>query len=135
VSIRKQRIAEQVRAEIARVLREESSDPRIGLLTVTRVKVSADLSTALVFWSPLSVENEVDLDELSDGLRSAAGFVRGHLARSLNLRRTPALVFKYDPSIGVGSKTHSLLRSLDIAPAPPDAEDAEDTEEEDGEKA
>jgi ribosome-binding factor A len=112
VSIRTQRIAEQVRGEIARVLREESHDPRIGLLTITRVKLSPDLSTAVVFWSALDVQGETDLEKLAEGLESASGFVRGQLARRLSLRRTPALQFKHDGSIEEGSRILSLIRTL-----------------------
>jgi len=131
MSIRKQRIAEQIRGEIARVLREESSDPRIGLVTITRVKVSADLSTALVFFSPLAVGDDVDLEEISAGLESASGFVRSQLAHNLNLRRTPALDFKFDASIEEGSRTLAIMRSLDVKPEP---SSADEMDEEHGEK-
>ena len=62
-AVRNERIAEQVRAELSRLLREETSDPRVGMLTLTRVKVSPDLSTATVFWSPLELETEHDPEE------------------------------------------------------------------------
>ncbi len=112
MSIRNERIAEQIRGELAKLLREETSDPRIGLLTLTRVKVSPDLSTAIIFWSPLDIEGEVVVEEVSRGLDSAAGFLRGRIAAELALRRTPALSFRYDPSIEEGSRTLALLRSL-----------------------
>ena len=106
-SLRNERIAEQVR-----LIRDETSDPRIGLLTLTRVKVSPDLSTATIFWSPLKLEDEVDPEEVGRGLKSAAGFLRTRLASALALRRTPALSFRHDRSIEEGSKTLALLRSL-----------------------
>ncbi len=112
MSVRIERISEQVRGEVARVLREESHDPRIGMLSITRVKVSPDLSTALIFWSPLDIDGETDLEDVAEGLASATGFVRRQLAQNLNLRRTPALDFKYDPSLEQGSRTLALLRSL-----------------------
>lgn len=123
MSIRIERISEQVRAEIARILRDEISDPRVGLLSLTRVKVSKDLSQALIFWSPLDVEGETDIEETQAGLESAAGYVRRELARLLDLRRTPALSFRYDPSIEEGSRTLTLMRELrekerDGAPRP-----------------
>ena len=113
------------------MLREESSDPRIGLVTITRVKVSADLSTALVFWSPLSVGDDTEIKALADGLDSASGFVRSRLANNLDLRRTPALDFKYDSSIAEGSRTLAIMRSLDIDSEPGSAET---TDDEHGEK-
>lgn len=143
MSIRNERIAEQVRQEIARLLREEVSDPRIGMLTLTRVKVSPDLSTAVLLWSPLDLSGETDLDEMSAGLDSASGYLRRQLAHNLSLRRTPELKFEHDRSIEVGSRTLALLRSLDDTgprnvdgPDGPDGPDEADQEEsDDGETA
>jgi len=129
MSIRNERIAEQVRKEIARVLREDVSDPRIGMLTLTRVKVSPDLSTAVVLWSPLDLRAETDLDEMSAGLDSASGYLRRQLARNLSLRRTPELKFEHDRSIEEGSRTLALLRSLeDVGPRDSDEEENDDGE-------
>jgi len=120
-SLRNERIAEQVRGELARLIREETSDPRIGLLTLTRVKVSPDLSTATIFWSPLKLEDEVDPNEVGRGLESASGFLRARLAAELALRRTPSLSFRHDRSIEEGSRTLALLRSLpELAESPPE---------------
>jgi ribosome-binding factor A len=94
------------------VLREEIADPRIGMLTITRVKLAADLSHAIVFWSPLAVTDAEAVDEMVEGLDSASGFVRRQLAATLDLRRTPAIHFKHDTSIAEGSHTLSILRSL-----------------------
>ena len=112
MSIRIQRVSEQVRAEIARLLREEVSDPRIGLLSITRVKVSPDFSTALVFWSPLDIEGETDLSAVAAGLESAGRFLRGRLGALLQLRRTPELSFRHDASIQEGTRILTLLRDL-----------------------
>ena len=67
LSVRNERIAEQVRGELARLIREETSDPRIGLLTLTRVKLSPDLSTATVFWSPLEAGEAMNTEEVERG--------------------------------------------------------------------
>ena len=112
MSIRSERIAEQIRAELDQLLRQETSDPRVGLLTLTRVKLSADMSTATIFWSPLVVDEQIDIEDISEGLKSAAGFLRGRLAKRLSLRRMPALSFRYDPSLKEGSDTLALLRGL-----------------------
>jgi ribosome-binding factor A len=113
MSRRTERIAEQLRSEIARVLREEASDPRTRLVTVTRVDVAPDLSNALVYWSALDIRGEDSTEDTQHALDSAASFVRRHLAQSLPLRRVPALRFRYDPSLVLGDQTLSLLRSLD----------------------
>lgn len=109
---RTDRIAEQLRAEIARILREEATDPRVRLVTITRVDVSPDLANASVFWSALDVDAPEGVDEKESGLASAASFVRNRLAHELPLRRVPALRFRYDPSFVLGSETLSLLHSL-----------------------
>lgn len=122
MSWRLERIGEQMRGELARLLRDEVSDPRIGLVTLTRVDVAPDLATASVFFSPLQAgeaqqgEEEdapAAVEAVAAGLESASGFLRKRLARELSLRRTPALRFRYDASIALGSKTLSLLRELE----------------------
>jgi ribosome-binding factor A len=112
VSRRTERIAEQLRSEIARVLREDATDPRTRLVTLTRVDVAPDLSNALVFWSALDIRDADSAEDTQDALESAASFVRRHLAHSLPLRRVPALHFRYDPSLLLGDQTLSLLKSL-----------------------
>ena len=112
MSRRTERIAEQLRSEIARVLREEASDPRTRLVTLTRVDVAPDLSNAIVFWSALDIRDEASAEDTQHALNCAASFVRRHLAQSLSLRRIPALSFRYDPSLVLGDQTLSLLRSL-----------------------
>ncbi len=135
MSVRNERIAEQVRGELSRLIREEATDPRIGLLTLTRVKVSPDLSSATVFWSPLNLEEETDLEEMGEGLASAAGFLRTRLAAGLTLRRTPALSFRHDRSIEEGSRTLAVIRSLpelaeDVSGSQPAAGEEEEGKDE-----
>jgi ribosome-binding factor A len=119
MSIRSERIGEQIRQELSRLLRDEVSDPRIGLVSLTRVAVAPDLSTAGVFWSPLDIGDspeetaEKDLAEVVQGLSSAAGFLRKRLAKELSLRRTPELRFLHDPSLKRGSEMLALLRTLE----------------------
>ncbi len=113
VSWRRERIGEQVRDELSRLVRDELSDPRVCLLTLTRVEVARDLSTASVFWSPLGTGREDGLEEISAGLASAAGFLRKRLAEELSLRRTPELRFRHDRSIELGAEMLGLLRTLE----------------------
>jgi ribosome-binding factor A len=112
LSRRTERIAEQLKEEIARVLREEVSDPRIGMVTLTRVDCAPDLSQAIVFWSSVQADSEAARDLLDDGLASAASFVRGRIARVLPLRRVPRLEFRHDPTLELGSSMLSLLREI-----------------------
>jgi ribosome-binding factor A len=113
VSRRSERIAELVREELARVLREEVADPRLALVTLTRVDVAPDLSHALVFWSALDASGERPLEPVQEGLEGAAPFLRGRLAGSLSLRRTPELRFRHDASLALGSRTLAVLREIE----------------------
>jgi len=114
------RVSEQLKGEIARILREEARDPRLSLVTLTRVDVAPDLRSALVFWSvldvsdgaPAEVNEESHTEEVQRGLDAAASFVRARLAHELPLKRVPELRFRYDPSLSLGSETLSLLRSI-----------------------
>lgn len=112
MSRRTERIGEQVRAELARLLREEVTDPRIGLVTLVRVDVAPDLSNAKVFWSALDDRESAALDEAARGLASAAGFLRRHLAAALPTKRVPELRFVHDPSLAAGSEMLSLIAEL-----------------------
>ncbi|WP_273847123.1 30S ribosome-binding factor RbfA [Rubrobacter calidifluminis] len=86
------------------------SDPRIkGLVTVTDVRVSADLSRATVFYSVLA---ENDEREAREGLQSAAGRVQAAVAAQTHLRRTPRLHFEPDPVVERATKIESVLREV-----------------------
>lgn len=112
MSRRTERIAEQLKEEIARVLHEDVSDPRIGMVTLTRLDCAPDLSNALVYWSSVAVDSEDTLAAVEDGLDSAAAFVRGRIAKVLPLRRVPRLEFRFDPALEQGDRTLSLLREI-----------------------
>lgn len=112
MSRRTERIAEQLRSEIARVLREEVTDPRVRMVTLTHVDCAPDLSNARIFWSSIEAQDENGIDEIEAGLASAAPFVRRSVAQVLPLRRTPRLEFRHDPSLGHGDKMLSLLRKI-----------------------
>lgn len=128
MTLRTDRIGEQLRSEIARILRQEVTDPRLGLVTLTRIDVAPDLSHALVFWSHLDLKGKHPVDEVEAGLESAAGFMRHELARSLPLRRVPALRFRRDPSLELGGRTLSVLNDLEETRGKIVEEGAEDGE-------
>jgi ribosome-binding factor A len=112
VSRRTERIAEQLKSEIARILREEATDPRIRMVTLTRVDCAPDLSNALVYWSSMAADDESGVSEIEAGLDSAAAFIRRRLAQVLPLRRTPRLSFRHDASLAKGSEMLALLREI-----------------------
>ena len=107
---RTERVSELLRGEIARVLRREAQDPRLALVTLTRVDVAPDFSNAACFWSTLDTKHEVA--DVQEALESAAPFLRSRIARSVDLKRVPELRFRHDPSLEKGSETLSLLREI-----------------------
>jgi len=113
VTRRTERVASELRASLARLLREEVTDPRIGLVTITRVDVAPDLSHAIVFWSALGAHGENATQESQEGLESAAAFLRRRVAQGLSLKRMPEFRFRYDPSLAQGQQTLDLLRTLE----------------------
>ena len=104
--------------DIQRVLSEllrSVKDPRVqqGMLSVTRVETTGDLRYAKVWISVYGLQDE---KEFRRGLKSASGWLRRELAKSLSLRYTPELVFELDHSIEYGAHIRSLLNELDIRP-------------------
>ncbi len=124
---RKERVASELRALLARLLREEVADPRIGLVTLTRVDVAPDLTNALVFWSALGTARGDALESCQEGLESAAAFLRRRAARDLPFKRMPEIRFRYDPSLAQGQRTLDLLHELETpAPGAPGETPADD---------
>ena len=85
-------------------------DPRIGFVTVTGVEASPDLRHARVFVSVLG--NERKRERTLKGLTSAHGVLQARLAEQLRLKRTPQLLFEYDPSVDRGVRMSQLIDEL-----------------------
>ena len=116
MSRRSERVAEQVRFEIARILREEATDPRLRFVTLLRVEVGADLGSARLHWSDLRAEGDAAIAEVGRALEGAVPFLRRRLAAALELRRVPELRFQHDPSLAEGTRTLALLQEIDREP-------------------
>jgi ribosome-binding factor A len=105
------RIEEQMRIELSEIIEREIQDPRIGLATVTAVKVSADLRHGRVFVTVLG--DAVQRKKTLEGLRSAASFVRRALSKRLDhLKRIPELSFDYDEAVEKGIRIEELLDQI-----------------------
>jgi ribosome-binding factor A len=105
------RIEEQLRMEMSEIIEREIQDPRIGLATVTRVKVSPDLRHARVFVTVLGDAGQ--RKKSLEGLRSAASFARRSLGKRLHhLRRIPELTFDYDDGLEKGMRVEELLEQI-----------------------
>jgi ribosome-binding factor A len=118
VTRRTDRIGEQIREELARLLRVEVNDPRVGLVTLTRIDVAPDLSHAKVFWSALDsvphgkAGGQHAVAETAKGLASAASFLRSQLARALATKRVPELRFVHDEALEAGAETLRVLEEI-----------------------
>jgi len=106
---RSNRIAEQMRRELADLLQFEVKDPRIGMVTVTEVEVTGDIAHAKVFYSA-AVHNDAKVAlALQQGLEKSAGFLRTQVAKRMLLRTVPQLHFVYDASIDNGMKMSKII--------------------------
>jgi ribosome-binding factor A len=101
------RIAAQMQRSLAELLRREVKDPRVGNVTVTAVTLAGDLSLARIHFLPFAGTHSPD--EVLAGLRSAAGYLRGELARELKLRHAPRLEFELDTDIERAQHLSSLI--------------------------
>ena len=113
--VRVRRVAEQIRGELSQILRDEVRDPRLGLITITRVKLAVDLGAATIFYSPLGEDaDEARREELSRVMSKLTGFLRRALSKRVKLRHTPELRFVFDDSIAEGTQTLGLIRELGL---------------------
>jgi ribosome-binding factor A len=116
---RPKKVADVVRAELARLLREDLRDPAIGFATITDVVMADDLRSARVF---VSVFGEKDQFKATvDALNHARGRLRSLVAKNCGLRYAPDLHFTEDHTLERGARVEELLRSI---PRPPDEPDA-----------
>lgn len=104
------RISEQVRREVDRIIREDLSDPRIqGTYSVTRADVTRDLRYAKIYVSILEEEN---CKPMMAALKKAAGFVRHQLGEQMIIRYAPEILFELDNNIEYGIHIASVLKQV-----------------------
>lgn len=123
---RTDRVAEVIQQELAQIIQQQLNDPRVGLVTVSGVKVSRDLAHAKVL---VSVMQEETAKETIKALNHAAGFFRAILSKRIQMRVMPALNFVYDDSF---IKANRLTKLIDKAVAF-DKTEAEDNNSSDSE--
>lgn len=104
------RINEELKKEMSHIISFELKNPDVtGLISVTKVKITPDLKYAKVYISMLNSKNE---DKTIEALKNSAGFIRSLIAKRINLRITPELVFEKDDSMEYGMKIDSILEEL-----------------------
>jgi ribosome-binding factor A len=108
---RMRRVDEAIRQVLGDALAGELKDPRVGFVTVTDVRTSADLSHARVY---VSVLGDADIRQASmDGLDSAHGFLQRRVAGELRLKRTPTLEFAYDDTTDRALRVDELIDEIE----------------------
>jgi len=131
---RPQRIAAQIQRTLAELVPRAVKDPRVGHLTITAVSLLEDLSSARIWFLPFGTGR--DVEEQLAGLRSAAGFLRGELARQLGLRHAPRLEFLVDTNLEHAQALTQLIntavandRRLEQSAAPTPDDDAKSADD------
>jgi len=100
-------VGEQIQRELASLMHDEIDDPRLGLVSISAVEVSRDLSHAKVFFSTLGERH--DADTSLQVLQGACGFLRHQLGRRMAMRHVPQLHFKQDHSLEQGARLSALI--------------------------
>ena len=104
---RSRRIESQIQRTLAALIAREVKDPRVGNVTITGVKVAADMSTARVYFTPFASREPPQ--QVRAGLTHAASFLRGEVGRRLSLRHAPRLEFVIDDSAEGAARLTSLI--------------------------
>jgi ribosome-binding factor A len=108
---RPQRLGDLIQRELSGLIRLELRDPRVGMITITSVDVSPDMSHAKVFFT---IFEKARLEDTLHGLKRSAGFLRSQLARRIAMYTTPELRFAYDESVERGDHLSRLIDSTKI---------------------
>lgn len=104
------RIDEEYRKELSQIISYDLKNPNItGMISVTKVKVTTDLKYAKVY---ISILNSKNIKETMEGLKKSSGYIRSELAKRINLRNTPELIFEIDDSMEYGAKIDSILKEI-----------------------
>ena len=104
------RVNQQVKRELGRIIQQEMSDPRLQFVTITEVDVSRDLRNARIRFSVLGEEDKIQAAQ--QGLEGARGTIRKLLGQSMSLRYTPELFFIYDQSVEMSVRIEETLKEI-----------------------
>jgi ribosome-binding factor A len=109
---RPQKLGDLIQREVSDLIRLELRDPRVGMITITSVDVSPDMTHAKIYFTVLEKDK---LQDTLAGLKRSAGFLRAQLAKRVQMYTTPELRFVYDESVERGDR---LSRLIDAALKP-----------------
>ncbi len=104
------RIDEEYKKELSQIINYQLNNPNVtGMISVTKVKVTNDLKYAKVY---VSILNSKNIKETLSGLKKSSGFIRSELAKKVNLRNTPEIIFELDDSLEYGARIDSILKEI-----------------------
>lgn len=107
---RMDKVNETLRKEISLIIDQDLKNPNItGMISVTKVKTSPDLKSAKIYISLLNSKSKKNTIE---GLKNASGYIRSEIAKRVNLRYTPELIFEIDETIEYGSRIENILKEI-----------------------
>ncbi|WP_131782605.1 30S ribosome-binding factor RbfA [Legionella gresilensis] len=116
---RTDRVAEMIQRKLSQIIQQEIKDPRMpAFVTISAVKISADLGHAKVYFTVLNS----DVEQTAQILNTAASYLRTALARTIKLRTVPQLHFVYDESIEYGRRLRKLIDDVNVPRQDPDHE-------------
>lgn len=121
-----ERLSAVIKERAAAIVLFELKDPRVGFVTITRVKLSPDFSQCRIFYSVLGKDG--DKSKTAHALADARGFIQKRIGASLRTRSVPHIEFTYDESIEGAIRMGELLRGIDDT-EPPSSEDPASTGE------
>ena len=104
------RINEELKRELSQIINYELKNPNVtGMISVSRAKITPDFKYAKVY---VSILNSKNTQKTMEGLKESSGFIRSQIAKTINLRITPELVFELDDSLDYGERIDSILKDL-----------------------
>lgn len=109
---RSDRVAQELKKEVAIILQREVKDPRIGMVTVSDVEVSRDLAYAKIFVTFLFDSDQAAIEQGMAGLEKASPYIRGLVGKAMRLRIVPELRFIYDESLVEGMRMSNLVSNV-----------------------
>jgi ribosome-binding factor A len=110
MSLRANRVGEQMKKELSEIIGRKIKDPRIGFVTVTDIEVTGDLQQATVYISVLG--DEMERENTLKGLAKAKGFIRSEIGQRIRLRKTPEILFEFDSSVDYGNRIETLITQI-----------------------
>ena len=109
---RSDRVAQELKKEVAVILQREVKDPRIGMVTVSDVEVSRDLAYAKIFVTFLFDNDQEAINQGMKGLEKASAYIRSLVGKAMRLRIVPELRFIYDESLVEGMRMSNLVSNV-----------------------